>query len=307
MDRLDRRLIQLKIEREAVKKEKDEASIKRAGLIEDEIAKLEREYADLEEIWKAEKATAQGSAQVKEEIDRIRHQIDELKRKGDFNKVAELQYGKLPDLEKRLKEAQAKETDKSKSGKPQLLRTMVGAEEIAEVVSRATGIPVSKLMQGERDKLLQMEGKLHERVVGQDEAITAVADAIRRSRAGLSDPNRPLGSLPVPRPHRRGQDRAVQGAGRIPVRQRRAHGPRRHERVHGEALGVAPDRRAARLRRLRRGRSADRSRAPQAVLACCCSTRSRRPTPTCSTCCCRCSTMAASPMARAARWTSRTR
>ncbi|HEY6511056.1 MAG TPA: ATP-dependent chaperone ClpB [Burkholderiaceae bacterium] len=195
MDRLDRRLIQLKIEREAVKKEKDEASIKRAGLIAEEIGKLEREYADLEEIWKAEKATAQGSAQVKEEIDRIRHQIDELKRKGDFNKVAELQYGKLPDLEKRLKEAQAKETGKSKSGKPQLLRTMVGAEEIAEVVSRATGIPVSKLMQGERDKLLQMETKLHERVVGQDEAITAVADAIRRSRAGLSDPNRPLGSF----------------------------------------------------------------------------------------------------------------
>jgi ATP-dependent Clp protease ATP-binding subunit ClpB len=195
MDRLDRRLIQLKIEREAVKKEKDEASIRRAGLIDDEISKLEREYADLEEIWKAEKATAQGSAQVKEEIDRIRHQIDELKRKGDFNKVAELQYGKLPELEKRLKEAQAKEASKGKSGKPQLLRTMVGAEEIAEVVSRATGIPVSKLMQGERDKLLQMEAKLHERVVGQDEAITAVADAIRRSRAGLSDPNRPLGSF----------------------------------------------------------------------------------------------------------------
>jgi len=132
---------------------------------------------------------------VKEEIDRIRHQIEELKRKGDFNKVAELQYGKLPDLEKRLKEAQAKEANKGKSGKPQLLRTMVGAEEIAEVVSRSTGIPVSKLMQGERDKLLQMEAKLHERVVGQNEAITVVADAIRRSRAGLSDPNRPLGSF----------------------------------------------------------------------------------------------------------------
>jgi ATP-dependent Clp protease ATP-binding subunit ClpB len=196
MDKLDRRLIQLKIEREAVKKEKDEASIKRAGLIEEEIAKLEREYADLEEIWKAEKATAQGSAQVKEEIDRIKFQIEELKRKGDFNKVAELQYGKLPELEKRLHDAQAKEAGKAKGGAgPQLLRTMVGAEEIAEVVSRATGIPVSKLMQGERDKLLQMETKLHERVVGQDEAIVAVADAIRRSRAGLSDPNRPLGSF----------------------------------------------------------------------------------------------------------------
>jgi ATP-dependent Clp protease ATP-binding subunit ClpB len=199
MDKLDRRLIQLKIEREAVRKEKDEASIKRMALIEDEILKLEREAADLEEIWKAEKAAAQGSAQVKEEIDRIRHSIEELKRKGDFNRVAELQYGKLPELEKKLQVAQAKEQGKAKGAKegggPQLLRTMVGAEEIAEVVSRATGIPVSKLMQGERDKLLQMETRLHERVVGQDEAITVVSDAIRRSRAGLSDPNRPLGSF----------------------------------------------------------------------------------------------------------------
>ncbi len=196
MDRLDRRMIQLKIEREAVKKEHDEASQRRLGLIEDELVKLQREYADLDEIWKAEKATAQGSAQVKEEIERIKIQVEELKRKGNFDKVAELQYGKLPELEKRLKEAQAKESGKKgTAGAPQLLRTMVGAEEIAEVVSRSTGIPVSKLMQGERDKLLQMEAKLHERVVGQDEAIVAVADAIRRSRAGLSDPNRPLGSF----------------------------------------------------------------------------------------------------------------
>ena len=196
MDRLDRRLIQLQIEREAVKREKDEASQKRLGLIEVEITKLQREAADLDEIWKAEKAAAQGSAHVKEEIDSIRTQIEEFKRKGDFNKVAELQYGKLPELEKRLKDTQAKETKKGASkGKPQLLRTVVGTEEIAEVVARATGIPVSKLMQGERDKLLQMEAKLHERVVGQDEAITAVANAIRRSRSGLSDPNRPTGSF----------------------------------------------------------------------------------------------------------------
>jgi ATP-dependent Clp protease ATP-binding subunit ClpB len=191
-------LIQLKIEREAMRKEKDEASKKRFDLIAGEIDKLEREAADLEEIWKAEKAAALGSAHVKEEIDRIRHQIEDLKRKGNFDKVAELQYGKLPELEKTLKDAQTKETKKAKAGGaagPQLLRTMVGAEEIAEVVSRATGIPVSKLMQGERDKLLAMETKLHERVVGQDEAIKAVSDAIRRSRAGLSDPNRPYGSF----------------------------------------------------------------------------------------------------------------
>ena len=196
MDKLDRRLIQLKIESEAVRKEKDEGSVRRFGLIEEEIAKLEREAADLEEIWKAEKAAAQGSKQFMEEIEAARAQIEDFKRKGDFNRVAELQYGKLPELEKKLQAAQAKEAGKKKGGHgPQLLRTVVGAEEIAEVVSRSTGIPVSKLMQGERDKLLQMETKLHERVVGQDEAITAVADAIRRSRAGLSDPNRPLGSF----------------------------------------------------------------------------------------------------------------
>lgn len=199
MDKLDRRLIQLQIERAAVKREKDEASQRRLGLIEEEITRVQREAADLEEIWKAEKAVAQGSAQLMEEIDRARFQIEEWKRKGDFNKVAELQYGKLPELEKKLKDAQAKEAKKGadgkSSGKPQLLRTTVGAEEIAEVVARATGIPVSKLMQGEREKLLQMEAKLHDRVVGQDEAIAAVANAIRRSRSGLSDPNRPTGSF----------------------------------------------------------------------------------------------------------------
>ncbi len=195
MDKLDRRLIQLKIEREAVRKEKDEASQKRMELLEEEIEKIGKEYADLDEIWKAEKSSAHGGAQIKEEIDRLRHQIEELTRKGDFNKVAELQYGKLPELEKRMKEANIRESGKATEGANRLLRTQVGAEEIAEVVARATGIPVSKLMQGERDKLLQMEGKLHERVVGQDEAITAVANAIRRSRAGLGDPNRPTGSF----------------------------------------------------------------------------------------------------------------
>jgi len=198
MDKLDRRLIQLQIEREAVKKEKDEASQKRLALIEEEIIQLQKQIADLDEIWKAEKATAQGSAQVREAIDQLRQQIETLTRKGDLAKVAELQYGQLPELEKRLKEAQDKESGKAKGGDgvgPQLLRTQVGAEEIAEVVARATGIPVAKLMQGERDKLLMMEDKLHSRVVGQDEAISAVANAIRRSRSGLSDPNRPTGSF----------------------------------------------------------------------------------------------------------------
>ena len=197
MDKLDRRLIQLQIERAAVTREKDEASQRRLGLLEEEIGRVQREAADLEEIWKAEKAAAQGSAHLMEDIDKIRFQIEEWKRKGDFNKVAELQYGKLPELEKKLHDAQAKEAKKgmTKGAKPQLLRTSVGAEEIAEVVARSTGIPVSKLMQGDREKLLQMEARLHERVIGQDEAITAVANAIRRSRSGLSDPNRPTGSF----------------------------------------------------------------------------------------------------------------
>ena len=192
MDKLDRRMIQLKIEREAVKKEKDEASQKRLQLIEDELAKLQREYNDLEEIWKAEKAKVAGSAHIKEEIDALRAQMAEFQRKGQLDKVAELQYGKLPQLEGQLKMAE----QAGESATPnKLLRTQVGTEEIAEVVSRATGIPVSKMMQGERDKLLKMEDKLHERVVGQDEAVRLVADAIRRSRAGLSDESRPYGSF----------------------------------------------------------------------------------------------------------------
>jgi len=192
MDRLERRLIQLKIEQEAVKRETDEASHKRLALIRDEIDKLERELASLDEIWRAEKASVEGSQHIKEEIDKLRAQMAEMQRKGQYDKLAELQYGKLPQLEAQLKAAEM-----SGSGERQfkLLRNKVGAEEIAEVVSRATGIPVSKMMQGERDKLLKMEERLHERVVGQDEAVRLVSDAIRRSRAGLSDENRPYGSF----------------------------------------------------------------------------------------------------------------
>jgi ATP-dependent Clp protease ATP-binding subunit ClpB len=192
MDRLDRRLIQLKIEREAVKKEKDEASKKRLGLIEDEIEKLSREYADLDEVWKSEKAEVQGAQHIKEELEKLKIEMEAAKRKGDWQRMSELQYGRIPQLEAQLKK---EEKAAPKPGKARLLRTEVGAEEIAEVVSRATGIPVAKMMQGEREKLLQMEAKLHERVVGQDEAVRLVSDAIRRSRAGLADPNRPYGSF----------------------------------------------------------------------------------------------------------------
>ncbi|HEX7387828.1 MAG TPA: ATP-dependent chaperone ClpB [Castellaniella sp.] len=192
MDKLDRRIIQLKIEREAVRKDTDEASERRLKAIEDELASLQREYNDYEEVWKAEKAAVQGSQAVKEEIDRVRAEMADLQRKGQYDKLAELQYGRLPELESRLKAAESASKD---GEKPRLLRTQVGAEEIAEVVSRATGIPVSRMMQGERAKLLGMESMLHERVVGQEEAVRLVAEAIRRSRAGLADPNRPYGSF----------------------------------------------------------------------------------------------------------------
>ncbi|KJJ98982.1 protein disaggregation chaperone [Burkholderiaceae bacterium 26] len=194
MDKLDRRLIQLKIEREAVKKETDEASQKRLDLIEQEIERLQKEYADLDEIWKAEKGAAQGAATLKEEIEKIKLEIAKLQREGKLDKVAELQYGKLPELEGKLKAATAAESAGQKQPN-KLLRTQVGAEEIAEVVSRATGIPVSKMMTGEREKLLKMEDRLHERVVGQDEAVRLVSDAIRRSRAGIADENKPYGSF----------------------------------------------------------------------------------------------------------------
>jgi ATP-dependent Clp protease ATP-binding subunit ClpB len=191
MDKLERRLIQLKIEREAVHREKDEASQKRLQLIEEEISKLEREYADLEEIWKAEKAAVLGSQAIKEEIEKIRLDMDTARRKGDWQTMSELQYGKLPELEAKLQAAEKSEHQ----GTLRLLRTQVNAEEIAEVVSRMTGIPVSKMMEGERAKLLQMEEVLKQRVVGQEEAVQLVANAIRRSRSGLSDPNRPYGSF----------------------------------------------------------------------------------------------------------------
>ena len=246
MDRLERRMIQLKIEREAVKKEKDPASKKRLELIEQEITKLEREYADLDEVWQAEKAQVVGTQHIKEEIDKVKLAMEEAKRKGDWQKVSEMQYGKLPQLEAQLKKADKKLAGEQ-AKKPQLLRTQVGAEEIAEVVSRATGIPVSKMMQGEREKLLQMEDALHARVVGQDEAVRVVSDAIRRSRSGLSDPNRPYGSFLFLGPNGRRQDGIMQGARGIPVRFGIPSDPRRHVGVHGEALRGAADRRASRV------------------------------------------------------------
>ena len=191
MDRLERRLIQLKIEREALKKESDEASIKRLELLESEIVELEKEYADLEEVWKSEKAAMQGSAQHKEELERVKLEMETARRAGDLTRMSELQYGEIPRLEKAIQEAEAGDDEQTFT----LLRNKVTEEEIAEVVSKWTGIPVSKMLEGEREKLLQMEDNLGERVIGQEEAVKAVSDAIRRSRAGLSDPDRPNGSF----------------------------------------------------------------------------------------------------------------
>lgn len=190
MDKLDRRLIQLKIEREALKKETDEASRKRLVTLEDEITRLEKEYADLDEVWRAEKASLQGTQHIKESLEQARLELDVARRKGDLTKMSELQYGKIPELEKQLQEA-----DKQAHTEKRLLRNKVTDEEIANIVSRWTGIPVSKMLEGEREKLLHMEEFLHKRVIGQDEAVNSVSNAIRRSRAGLSDPNRPIGSF----------------------------------------------------------------------------------------------------------------
>ncbi|MFV3306636.1 ATP-dependent chaperone ClpB [Pseudomonas sp. NY15181] len=190
LDRLDRRLIQLKIEREALKKEDDEATKKRLAKLEEDIAKLEREYADLEEIWKSEKAEVQGSAQIQQKIEQAKQEMEAARRKGDLETMARIQYQTIPDLERSLQMV-----DQHGKTENQLLRNKVTDEEIAEVVSKWTGIPVSKMLEGEREKLLRMEDELHKRVIGQNEAVVAVANAVRRSRAGLADPNRPSGSF----------------------------------------------------------------------------------------------------------------
>ncbi|WET11468.1 MULTISPECIES: ATP-dependent chaperone ClpB [unclassified Pseudomonas] len=190
LDRLDRRLIQLKVESQALKKEEDEAAKKRLEKLQEEILRLEREYSDLEEIWNAEKAEVQGSAQIQQKIEQSRQELEAARRKGDLNRMAELQYGVIPDLERSLQMV-----DQHGHSENQLLRSKVTEEEIAEVVSKWTGIPVSKMLEGERDKLMKMESLLHQRVIGQEEAVVAVSNAVRRSRAGLSDPNRPSGSF----------------------------------------------------------------------------------------------------------------
>jgi ATP-dependent Clp protease ATP-binding subunit ClpB len=191
MDRLERRIIQLKIEREALNKESDEASRRRLDDLEEQLADLEKQYSDLEEVWKSEKAAMQGTTHLKEELERARLELETARRAGDLTRMSELQYGRIPELERQLEGA----ADSEQTAKPTLVRNNVTEEEVAEVVSKWTGIPVSKMLEGEKEKLLQMEEALRNRVVGQDEAVVSVSNAIRRSRAGLSDPRRPIGSF----------------------------------------------------------------------------------------------------------------
>ena len=262
IDEVERRIQQLEIEREALKKESDEASKARLrgdrgrarraarALRRDEGALAEREGGDRGDQGRPRRGSRRRSREA-----------ERAERDADLERAAKLRYGEIPELEKTVAEQEARLAELHAGGGT-MLTEEVTEEDVAEVVAKWTGIPVSRLMEGEVEKLIHMEERLHERVIGQDEAIEAVSNALRRSRAGLSDPNRPIGSLPLPRPDRRRQDRAGEGAGRVHVRLRAGDRPPRHVRVHGEAHGRAADRRAARLRRLRGGRPADRGGAP---------------------------------------------
>ncbi len=234
----ERRVIQLKIQREMLKKEKDEASRQRLADLENDIDGLEREFSDLNEIWKSEKAALQGATKIKEQVEQAKLELEAAQRRQDFAKMSEIQYGLLPQLEKQLAAAQEAEHKDFK-----LVQDGSPTRRSPRSCRAGTGIPVNKMLGGERDKLLRMEEVLHNRVVGRRKRSRSSLDAVRRSRAGLSDPNRPAGSFLFLAPDRRRQDRAVQVAGRIPVRQRRRDDPHRHERIHGEAQRRPPDRR----------------------------------------------------------------
>ncbi len=260
IDVVERRIRQLEIERVALAKETDAASAERLDALDEELANLQERSAVMKAHWQAEKDAIGLIRDLKEQLEAKR---SELEREGDLEKAAEIRYGQLPELERRMGEA-TKALDELQASE-KMLKEEVDEEDIAEVVSKWTGVPVSRLMEGEMQKLVRLEEVLHERVVGQDEAVTAVANAIRRSRAGLSDPHRPIGTFLFLGPDRRGQDRAGPIAGRLPLRRRAGHGPHRHERVHGEALREPADRCPSGLRRLRRGRPAHRGGAAPAL------------------------------------------
>ena len=284
LDSIDREIVRLKIEQEALKKEHDPGSRERLKALEAELASLEKRSADLTARWKSEKEKLSDAQKAKTELDQLRVELANAQRKGEYQRAGELAYGRIPELEKKLKSIEAGE------GKGAVLEEAVTADHVAQVVSRWTGIPVDRMLEGEKEKLLHMEEGLAKRIIGQDEAVKAVATAVRRARAGLQDPQPADRLVHVPGPHRRRQDRAHQGARRIPVRRRAGAPAPRHVGIHGEAFGRPPDRRAAGLCRLRGRRRARPRRCGGGPTRWCCSTRSRRRTRTSSTCCCRCST-----------------
>ena len=257
--RLDRRIIQLKIEREALKKETDPGSKNRLEKLESELAELEEQSAALTARWSEEKNKLSNAQKLKSELDALAHELDIAQRRGEFQRAGELAYGGIPELESKLAD------DRGQRDAGEMMEEVVTANHIAQVVSRWTGVPVDKMLEGEKDKLLQMEDSLGKRVVGQDEAVHAVATAVRRARAGLQDPNRPIGSFMFLGPTGVGKTELTKALGGVSVRRRDRDGPHRHVGVHGEALGLAADRRASGLCRLRRGRRAHRSGAPAAL------------------------------------------
>ena len=263
MDDISREIMQREIEEAALAKEDDEFSRRQLEHVQSELKSLREKFAGMKERWEREKQSIQRVQKLREEIEQVNSDIERAQREYDLNKAAELQYGQLPKLKAELAEEE-KRIDEDK-GAESLLRDRVTEEEIARIVSRWTGIPVTRLVESEREKLLRLPEILHKRVVGQDEAVTKVSEAILRSRAGIQDPNRPDRLVHVPRPYRRRQDRAGQGAGAGAVRRREEPDPHRHDRVHGEAQRVPSGRSASGIRRIRGGRTADRGRAPQAV------------------------------------------
>ena len=301
IDVVERRIRQLEIERVALAKETDTASKERLAALERELAELNERKAGMVAHWQSEKEAITAIRSLKEELE---HRRAEVERESDLERAAEIRYGVIPDLERRVEEA-SKRLDELQ-GEQRMLKEEVDEEDVAEVVSKWTGVPVARLMEGEMQKLLRLEQVLEQRVVGQEAAVEAVANAIRRSRAGLSDPHRPIGSFLFLGPTGVGKTELARALAEFLFDDERAMVRIDMSRVPGEAHGVAPPRRAARLRRLRRGRPAHRGRSGAGPTPSCCSTRSRRPTPRCSTCCCSCSTTAASPTARAARSTSPT-
>jgi ATP-dependent Clp protease ATP-binding subunit ClpB len=301
LDEVQRRIMQLEIEREAIRRENNHD---REAVLSKELAELNDKRDSLKARWESEKGILTGIQTQKEAIERFKVEADQAERQGDYGRVAELRYGKIQEAEAKLKELQEQASANKDGGT--MLQEEVTSESIAEVVAKWTGIPVSKMLQSDREKLLNLEAELGKRVAGQAEAIAAISDAVRRSRAGLQDPKRPIGSFIFLGTTGVGKTELGQGPGRVPVQRRKRHGAHRHERVPGAPRRVAPDRGASRLRGLRRRRPAHRGRAPQALLGDSARRNRERPTPTCSTSCCKCWMMAASPTTKAGWRTSRT-